>query len=317
MNVFVTGATGVIGRPTVRRLLGDGHTVRAVARSDAKADALRAAGAEPVTVDLFDTIGVRDAVAGSDAILHLATHVPPMSRAVRKRAWATHNRLRTDATQHLLDAARANGVERFVKESVTFMYPDRGDEWIDESVPFFESDNPLVNATREGEKMVEAYTDEGGKGVVLRFGLFYGFENRGTHEALRLARWRRAAVAGRPDSFMSSIHTDDVASAVVSALEAPAGVFNVVDDEPLTRRAYVDAFSAAFDLPRLRLTPGWMIRLIAGADPVRVLTSSQRVANRRFRDATGWAPAYRNAQDGWAAIAAAEGTRHEEARHEP
>lgn len=307
MNVLLTGGTGVLGRPTVRRLVADGHTVRAVARSPEKAAELTAAGAVPVVVDLFDPAAVKGAVGGSDAILHLATNVPPLAKLARKSAWATHNRLRTEATRNLLDAARAHGVTRFVKESVTFMYPDHGDEWIDESVPFFESANPLVATTRAGEQMVEDLTEHGGEGVVLRFGLFYGFGNRGTRESLRLARLRRSMVAGRPGSYMSSIQTDDGAGAVAAALAAPPGTYNVVDDEPLTRRDYVDAFAAAFDLHKLGLTPTWMIRLVAGKDPARVLTGSQRVSNRRFRDATGWAPAARSAREGWAAIAAVEG----------
>ena len=56
-----------------------GHTVRAVARRDDAAKQLRDAGAEPVAVDLFDAAAVRDAVAGCEAVLHLATNVPPLS----------------------------------------------------------------------------------------------------------------------------------------------------------------------------------------------------------------------------------------------
>src|SRR5215210_2082715 len=114
MNVFLTGATGAIGKPTLRRLVTDGHTVRAVARSDEKAKRVAAAGAIPVTVDLFDASAVKRAVVGSDAILHLATAVPPISRVARKGAWGEHNRLRTEANGHLLDAAHAHGVKRFV-----------------------------------------------------------------------------------------------------------------------------------------------------------------------------------------------------------
>jgi nucleoside-diphosphate-sugar epimerase len=308
MNIFFTGATGVVGRPTLERLVSAGHTVRAIARDDEKASVVQRAGAEPVRVDLFDADAVLAAVAGSDTILHLATNVPPMSRAARKSAWDTHNRLRTEATRNLVAAARAHGVTRIAKESVSFMYPDGGDEWIDESVPFFATDSPLVSGTRRGEEMVERFTgDTGGAGVVLRFGLFYGPGNRGTQDALRLARRRRSTIAGSPDAYMSSIHTDDAATAVVAALEIDSGVYNVVDDEPLTRRAHLDAFGAAFGLPELRPTPRWLIRLLAGADPTRVLTSSQRVSNRRFRDAAGWRPAYSSAREGWAAVAALEG----------
>jgi len=300
MKVFLTGATGAIGPTTVGALLDAGHDVRAVARTDEKADALRRAGAEPVTVDLFDDAQVRAVTAGCDAIAHLATNVPAATHAGRRGAWSMHNRLRTDATRTLLGAARELGIDVFVKESVTFAYPDRGAEWIDESVPTVAAG--LLAPTLEGEDLVGQYTAAGGRGVVLRFGLFYGPTSRGVDEGLRLARWRASTVAGPADAYLSSIHTDDVAAAVVAALDAPAGRYNVVDDEPLTRRAYLDAFAQAFGLPHLRRTPALLIRLAAGSAASAFL-ASKRVANGRFKSTTGWAPTQPDARVGWRAVA--------------
>jgi nucleoside-diphosphate-sugar epimerase len=302
MKVFLTGATGTVGPSTVRALLAAGHEVRAVARDEPKAATLGAAGAEPVTVDLFDAWAVRDATAGCDAVAHLATNVPPVSRAAWPGAWATHNRLRTEATRHLVAASQAHRVDVFVKESVSFVYPDRGDAWIDESVPPLRVG--LLAPTLDGEELVTGLGAAGARGVVLRFGLFYGPTSRSVDEGLRLARWRASTVAGRPGAYLSSIHSDDVAAAVVAALDAPGGVYNVVDDEPLTRREYLDAFARAFGLRRLRLTPAVVMRVAAGA-AASALLASQRITNRRFRDATGWAPAHPEAREGWAAVAAA------------
>jgi nucleoside-diphosphate-sugar epimerase len=302
MIVLLTGATGAIGRPTVRRLQDAGHRVRAVARDDIKARRLVAQGAEPARVDLFDASAVARAVDGVDAVVHLATNVPPMSKMAFPAAWRTHNRLRTDATRGLLDAARVHGVELFVKESITFTYPDRGDAWIDETVAPDESVK-ILRPTIEGERLVARFGAAGGRGVVLRFGLFYGPDNRATDETLSLARFRIAPIPGAVDGYVSSIHVEDAAAAVVAALDAPAGVYNVVDDEPLTRREYADAFAAAFDLPRLHIAPGGPMRVVGGSG-ARALISSQRVSNRRMRDTTRWAPAYPSAREGWVANAA-------------
>jgi nucleoside-diphosphate-sugar epimerase len=304
MKLFATGLTGAIGRPTLDALHGAGHEVRTVARSDEKAARLRAAGAEPVLVDLFDRDAVRAAVAGSDAILHLATNVPPMKKMAFPGAWRTHNRLRTEVTQSLLDAAREHGIARVVKESITFVYPDRGAEWIDETV---EPDvGRFLEPTIEGERIVDALNAEGGTGVVLRFGLFYGPDNRGTDEFLRLARLGLTQLAGKPDTYMSSIYLDDVGSAVAAALGVGGGIYNVVDEEPLTRREYADAFADAFGFGRLRIAPGAALRVTAGSS-AKALTASQRVSNRKLRDAAGWAPSVPNAREGWAKIAAARG----------
>ena len=127
-------------------------------------------------------------------------------------------------------AARATGAERLVKESVSFVYRDHGDDWIDESSPLI-PDLGLLASTLEGETLALGFADDGTHAVVLRFGLFYGgVRNRGTDEALKLARFRRSSIAGRTDAYMASIHVDDVATAVVAALEIPTGIYNVADD---------------------------------------------------------------------------------------
>jgi nucleoside-diphosphate-sugar epimerase len=303
MKIFMTGATGAIGPGTVRGLVAAGHNVRAVARSDAKAALVRDLGAEPVLVDLFDAGAVRGAVAGSEAVLHLATNVPPIRKAAKAAAWASHNALRTTATEHLVAAAREAGTRVFVKESVSFVYPDCGDAWIDEDVAADESIG-MLQPTLAGERIALDFAGDDRAAVVLRFGLFYGPHTRHTEEALRMARWRLSTVAGKPDTYMSSLHTDDVATAVLASLQAPTGVYNVGDDEPLTRRAYLDAFSAGLGVGRLLITPPWLLRVVAGRAS-RVLTSSQRCSNRSFRAATGWAPAYPSAREGWAAAGSA------------
>jgi len=203
MRVFVTGATGVIGPATVRGLVAAGHDVRAVARTDEKAALVKQLGAEAVAVDLFDPDAVRAAVAGSEGVLHLATNVPPTSQAARKSAWATHNALRTTATDHLVRAARDTDARAFVKESVTFVYPDRGADWIDEDVPPDESIG-MLQPTLEGERIALGFAGDGRSAAVLRFALFYGPNTRHTDEALRMARRRLSTVAGKRNSYMSS-----------------------------------------------------------------------------------------------------------------
>jgi nucleoside-diphosphate-sugar epimerase len=314
MRCFVTGATGVVGRPLVPALVGAGHDVVAVARDERKAAQLRSAGAEPVAVDLFEPDAVLDATTGCDAILHLATNVPPATKAGRRSAWAMHNRLRTEATANLVGAAEANGVTRFVKESITFVYPDHADGWITEALdpdPSFTALEP----TLDGERRALAFAGRAERvAVVLRYGLFYGGAgNRGTDEMLRLGRRRMSTIAGRPSAYLSSIHADDAATAALAALDAPTGTYNVVDDEPLTRRDHLDAISAAFRLGKLRTIPGWMLKLVGGRS-AGALLASQRVSNERFRTTTGWAPHYVSAREGWAHEAARAAEKEESTR---
>jgi nucleoside-diphosphate-sugar epimerase len=298
MTIFVTGATGVMGRSVVHLLAPERH-VRAVARTPEKAAWLGERGAEPVTVDLFDATAVKDAVAGSDTVLHLATNIPELRDMRRASAWETNDRLRTLSTRFLVDAALAHGVSTFVAESITFCYPDRGSDWIDETAPW--GDDALMRSVVDLESEVTRFAEHGGSGVSLRFGSFYGPDARSTHEMLRVARRGLAPFLGSPDAYMSSIHTDDTATAVVAALGVPTGVYNVCD-QPMTRRDVADAMSAAFGLKRLRFAPRFAQRIMlrkAG----EALLRSQRVSSEKFRAASGWAPKFPDARAGLADVA--------------
>lgn len=139
--------------------------------------------------------------------------------------------------------------------------------------------------------------------VVLRFGWFYGPRATHSEEFLALARRHVIVQLGAPDGFVSSIHVADGGAAVAAALHVPAGTYNVVDDEPLTKRGFGDALAAAArTTPWLRV-PGRLAYLLG--DRSTSLTRSLRVRNAKFRTASGWAPRYPSAREGWLATAAA------------
>jgi nucleoside-diphosphate-sugar epimerase len=99
---------------------------------------------------------------------------------------------------------------------------------------------------------------------------------------------------------MSTISHDDAASAVAAALTIPSGIYNVVDDEPLTRRAFYNAIVQAIGAPPPRFPPAWLWRLFGSLG--ETLARSQRISNARFKKASGWAPAFRSAREGLAAM---------------
>jgi nucleoside-diphosphate-sugar epimerase len=302
MKVFVAGATGVIGWRAVRDLVAAGHEVTGLARSDEKAEQLVRLGATPARVDLFDPAALSAAVAGHAVVANLATHIPPLSAAARPSAWAENDRIRTEGSRNLVDAALAGGATRYIQESITFTYPDQGDEWIDESLAIDPA--PGVESVLAAEANAARFASSGhGAGVVLRFGAFYGPGATHTDTMLSLARRGLGAAAGAAQGYISSIHLDDAARAVVAALEVPSGTYNVVDDEPVTRRQYVDALGAALGRGRLRIVPGRAAKL--GGKRAATMTRSQRVRNAAFRAASGWRPQHPSVREGWPAVVAA------------
>jgi nucleoside-diphosphate-sugar epimerase len=189
-----------------------------------------------------------------------------------------------------------------VKESVTFVYADGADRWLDEESPLL-PDLGLLAPTIEGENIALELAADGSPDTavaVLRFGLFYGGAgNRSTGEMLKLAKVRSSMLAGNPDAYMSSIHADDAGAAVVAALGVPSGIYNVTDDESLTRREVLAAFAEEFDQAKLHTTPGWLVKIAAGPAS-GALVNSQRVSNKKFRAAAGWAPRFPSVREGWA-----------------
>ncbi len=301
MKVFVTGATGVVGRRAVPLLVQAGHEVTAVARTAEKAAALEKAGARPVQVDLFDADGARRAVAGHDAVVNLATHIPRSTTAMMLPwSWRENDRIRREASAVLVDAALAAGASRFVQESFAPMYPDRGDQWIDEGVP---PDPARYNrSTLDAERSAARFAKSGGAAVVLRFGGFYGPDASHVPDLIKFTRKGMMALPGRPEAYFSSLSHDDAASAAVAALGVEGGIYNVADDEPLTRRAFFDVIAEGLGVPTPRPQPAWMAKLMGSLG--ELLSRSVRLSNRRFRQASGWAPRYPSPREGWPALLA-------------
>jgi 2-alkyl-3-oxoalkanoate reductase len=304
MQILITGATGVLGRPAVRALVGAGHAVRALARSDANVTLLRSLGAEPLRADLFDAAAMRDAAAGCQAILHLATKIPPATRLGRRSAWAETDRIRRDGTRIVVDAALAQGAGSLIYQSICFAYPESGAEWIDAC-----NREPVIGdyyrTTFDAEAEVRRFTTgAGGRGVVLRLGFLYGPESSQSHVQLAYARWGIASVPGRPDAYHPFVAIEDAARAIVAATteSVPAGVYDIAENEPPTTAEITAAMAAAVGRRRLIALPPPVVRMTIGGEIAGVMSRSQRVSNRRFGEATGWQPRVATG-DGWGLVA--------------
>lgn len=300
MKVFVAGGTGAMGGHAIPALIREGHEVAALARTPERAAGLAKQGADPVSVSIFDRQALSAAFAGLDAVVNLTSAIPPMTQFVRAKAWRNNDRVRTEGSAAIVDAAIDAGVDRLVQESICMHYVDRGSEWIDEDWPtdLF----PRSRANLVAESNANRLCDAGGTAVVLRFGWFYGPGARHSEQFLALARRHIGVVMGSPDGYVSSIQMTDGGAAVAAALRAPAGTYNVVDDEPLKKRDYAAALAAAAGKRLWFRGPGRAALLLGHR--VTSLTRSLRVSNARFRSATGWAPRYPSAREGWTATAA-------------
>jgi nucleoside-diphosphate-sugar epimerase len=229
MRVLVTGATGRVGRRFVPRLLAGAEEVRLLVRQEAKAAPLAALGAKVVPGDLRDQDAVAAAVAGTDAIVHLAATLRDGLSEQETRE------VNTAATERLAEAALAAGVSRFVFASTGLVYggglghPAREDDETPQQ-PSFAGGSAYPASKAAGERaLLRAYRDRGLDLRVLRLGFVYGEGDPHLAESVRWARqWP-------PHQRMSVVHHADVGQALLRALRAggvDGRVYNVADDAP-------------------------------------------------------------------------------------
>ena len=297
MKIFVTGATGVIGRRAIPLMLTRGHEVTAVARSPEKRAALQGVGVKAIEVDLFDAEVLPRVVKGHDVIVNLATSVPPSSRALVPWAWRANSRIRRIVSDNLRIAARYTEVERFIQESFAPIYADGGAQWLTETSRI---DPARYNrAVVHAESAVARFATTGGVGVALRFANFYGPDSDFTADMVKMVEKGWAPAFGSPDGYISSISHDDAALAVINALTGPGGTYNVTDDEPVTKREFVAALADTLGASAPKFLPSW-VRFVAGS-VAHALGRSQRISNARLRS-NGWAPKQRSIRQGFPVV---------------
>ena len=307
MRVFLAGATGVIGRRLLPRLLEAGHDVTAMTRRAERGAALRDAGAAPAVCDVFDAEELRAAVerARPEVVVHELTDLPPAldPRKMEEQA-AGNDRIRTEGTRNLVAAAVAAGAQRLVAQSIAFAYAPMGEGLKREDDPLWD-DAPWpwsrsVAALRELDDAVMG--TEGIDGLVLRYGFFYG---PGTAYAPggffdREVRRRRFPVVGKGSGVFSFVHVDDAADATVAAVARGApGIYNVVDDEPAPLREWLPVYADALGAKRPRRVPRFLARLVAGEYAVALATDLRGASNGRAKAELGWAPRYSSWRQGF------------------
>jgi nucleoside-diphosphate-sugar epimerase len=303
MKVFVAGAAGAIGTRLVPQLVARGHEVTATTRSIDNVDRLRALGATPVVVDGLDGGAVGEAVgrAGPEVIVHQMTALSAKPNLRNFDKWfATTNKLRTTGTEHLLAAAKAAEVGKFVVQSYTGWTNIReGGRVKTEADPLdphpARAQTESLAAIRFIQETVPAAPLEG---IVLRYGNFYGPGAIDT--SVELIRKRQLPIIGDGGGVWSWIHLDDAAAATVAAVErGRSGVFNIVDDEPAEVAEWLPYLAQVVGAKRPMHVPVWLGRLAAGEVPVQWMTQGRGSSNEKAKRELDWRPAWTTWRDGF------------------
>ncbi len=289
----------MIGRRAIPVLRRAGHTITAAAHSQPSYDRLALLGLNTVFVSLFDREALTRAFKNHDVVINLATHIPGSSlQMLLPGAWRENDRIRRDGSAAIVDACLATGVSRLIQESFAPVYPDCGDGWIDEETPL----HPVrYNQTvADAEASARRFEANGGRAVILRFGGFYGSDAWQTREMVDWVKRGWGPLPGRETAYISSISHDAAAAAVVAALSLPTGAYNVVYDEPVTHREFMDTLAAALGVGRPKLPPPWLTPLFGSLG--RLMARSVRISNRKLRSFSTWTPEYPSVREGWRSV---------------
>lgn len=288
--VAVLGASGVYGRHLLPRLVADGHGLRALVRTPAKAAVAAACGAEVRAADIFDHASLVAGLEGCDVAINLATALPAPGRP---GDYAHNDVLRREGTPIWVRACLEARVPRVVQQSVALVHSGGGDAWADESTPYVPSEDgspesAVARQAIEALLAMEATVRESELDwLIVRGGFFYGPGTGYDDDWFERARSGRLRLPGEGEAFLSLVHIADMAAATVCALRAwpSRQALIVADDRPARGR---DVF-------------GYVSALAGAAPPApggRPFLPSCRVANRRAKEALGWAPLYPDYRSG-------------------
>lgn len=228
--IFLAGATGAIGQVLSRLLVAKGWKVYGTTRSIEKVSLLKDMGVEPIVVDVYDAVRLKDILAEikPEVVIHQLTDLPYALDANKMTAALESNaRLRTEGTKNLVDAAVNAGCKRIVAQSISFIYNEGQTPHVEEDA-LLPLSHPVYGETAEGVRNLESQVVESGiEGLVLRYGLLYG-PKTGFDTPIAPA----------------SVHVEAAAKAAEIAVTlGQAGIYNVAEaDESLSSEKAIDTF---------------------------------------------------------------------------
>ncbi len=308
MRVFVAGATGAIGQRLVPLLVDSGHEVVGTTRTPSKVDGLRLAGATPVVLDGRDGEAVRRAILEAEPEL-VVQQMTALSGDLDFRrfaeTFAETNRLRTETTDIMIEAAVEAGARRFVAQSFAGWPNEQSGGPVKTEEDPLNMDPPKpVRETLEAILHLEAATTStpGIDGLALRYGGFYGPGNAlGKGGAmLEAVTKRQMPIVGGGTGIWSFLHIDDAARATALAVDrGTPGIYNIVDDEPAPVSEWLPYLADVLGARPPRRVPAWLARLIAGEAAVSMMTKIRGSSNVKAKRELGWKLEYPSWREGF------------------
>ncbi len=279
MRVFVTGATGLVGRRLVPRLLAAGHTVLCVSRDPTRARTLLPAEAELIGADPGLPGVWQDRAAICDAVVNLAGSPVAAGRWTRARKQAIR-RSRLGVTSHLARTlVRSEHPVIFISASAAGYYGDTGETAVGERAQ--PGNDFLARLAVEWEHTALQAEAEAVRIVLLRMGAVLAPEGGVLGRMLPLFRAGLGGPWGTGRQYLPWIHIEDLVGVILFVLEGSAvvGPVNVAVPAPCSQREFARTLGRVLGRPARLPSPGWVLRLLLGEMADLMLTGQRVVPN--------------------------------------
>jgi nucleoside-diphosphate-sugar epimerase len=279
MRIFVTGASGWIGSAVVPELIGAGHQVVGLARSDPSARAVAGLGAEVLRGDLNDTDVLRAGALDSDGVIHLAFVVPSVTEAATQ----------TDARAiEAFVASLAGSGQPMLISGATMVTPGRPSTERDEVI----AAGPVAARIRNMQAALAATDRDVRVGLVMLPRSVHGQGERHGFIPQLIATARAKGVCGYIGDGTSrwpAVHVKDAATLYRLAIEqAPAGaVLNAVGDEGVPVREIAEAIGRHLNLPARSVPAEEYDGML-----VRLLSTDMPASSAITQELLGWKPTH-------------------------
>jgi nucleoside-diphosphate-sugar epimerase len=260
---FITGATGFIGSHLAEACVAKGMTVRTIARPASDAALLDRLGVTVHRGDLTDAGLLRQALDEADVVVHCAAKVGDRGGPDEYRP------VNVEALRTLLEACRGRPLHRFVHVSSLGVYEARHHHGTDESEPLPTTHWDGYTQTKmEADLLAQDYARQGLPVVVLRPGFVYGPRDRVVlPRIIQRLEVGKMNFLGGDRRALNCIYVGNLVDAVFLAVEQPRAVsqvYNLTDDEMVSRQRFVDAVADGMGYPRARqILPRWLAELVA------------------------------------------------------
>ncbi len=301
MQVFIAGATGVLGKRLVAEFSEHGYSVVGLTRDGRGDEIVESRGGEPRRGDLFDEASIVDAARGADVIIHAATAIPTDSPT--PAAWERNDRVRTEGARALVRAADEVGAEQLLQQSIVWVarQPD-GSSYDEQSHPHPES---WTKSALDAELIAQDGGEEYGFDVsVLRCGYFYAPDSYYTRaDGAGIVDGERPIIDGSDGVLLSYLHADDAAGAFRAATDhSLSGLYHVVDDTPVSDTEFVSTLARNLGSTQPDAVSTKQASAAMGEITVDLFTHPMATTNDAFKADTDWEPRFPSYTEGLAQV---------------